>query len=450
MIAERVPRIPRLRQRAVRIPLDLQRPVWVDDPSFDLDAHVRRAALPSPGGQAELDAFLGEVMARPLPPDRPLWEMVVVEGLDGGNDAVVARLHHAIVDGVSGATAMAAFLDVGPGPPRQPEPAADAAATRPRAGLPSAASLLRYAAMAAARQPERAMSALNRGLDAMVALAEQNRRLAAAGRTPPPAPFRAPRTSLNGNVTAERVVATLDVPLARLEQVRSSCGDATVNDVILCAVGRAADRLLASRGERVPAPLVALVPVSTRGPATVPEGGSPARVGNAVSGMLVSLPQESEDPFDALRAVAQATAVAKEQEERAGGELLEGLTGALPPFAVRMAMQGIGRFQLFDRFPPPFNLVVSTVVLPEVELWWAGRPVSSVYPFGPVVDGVGLNVTAMTYRGNVSIGLLACPRQVPQIQDLARGVQSSFDVLVSRAAGSAPVPEGSTPAPVPG
>lgn len=454
VIAERLPLVPRLRQRAVRMPLDLQRPLWVDDPAFDLDAHVRRAALPSPGGAPELGAFLGEAMARPLPPDRPLWEMIVVEGLDGGRSAVVARLHHAILDGVSGATAMAAFLDLGP----EPAPAAvaavpadaaaaggDALATGSPAEVPTAGSLLRYAAASILRQPDVLLDAFNRSLDAMVSLNAQNRRLAAQGGIPPPAPFRVPRTSLNGNVTTERVVATLAVPLADLELVRASCGDVTVNDVILCAVGTAAGGLLASRGERLESPLVALVPVSTRGPAVVPDEGAPALVGNAISGMLVPLPVAASDPFDRLRAVARAAQVSKDQEELAGGALLEGLTRAVPGAVLRAAMWGIGRFRLFDRFPPPFNLAVSTVVVPDVTLWWGGREVSAVYPLGPAVDGIGLNVTAMTYRGTVYVGLLACPRQVPDIADLAERLGDAFDELVVRAGSGSLGSAGFTP-----
>lgn len=450
LIAERLPMVPRLRQRAVRVPLDLQLPLWVDDPAFDLDAHVRRAALPAPGGPVELDALLGEAMGRPLPADRPLWEMVIVEGLADGRSAVVARLHHALLDGVSGATAMAAFLDLAPpegdqeldGPAvasqREPEPGSRTEEPRGDAGgrrrLPSGASLLRYAATSLARQPDVALEAFHRGLDAMIAVAEQNRRLAADGRLPPPSPFRAPRTSLNGNVTAERVAATFCVPLDMLERVRVAAGGGvTVNDVILAAVGTATTRLLSDRGEHYGAPLVALVPVSTRGPATVPEDGKPARAGNAISGMLVPLPLDAGDHFDQLRALADATRIAKEQEERAGGDLLEGLTRAVPPAVLRAAFQGVSRYRLFDRLPPPFNLVVSTIVLPDVDLWWADRAVSAVYPLGPVVDGVGLNVTALTYQGKVSVGVLACPRQVPEVGALASLIELALADLAAAA-----------------
>jgi diacylglycerol O-acyltransferase / wax synthase len=441
VIGERLAFVPRLRQRAVTVPFGLQRPVWVDDPHFDVRTHVRRAALPRPGGREELDAFLGQVLARPLPAGRPLWEMVVVEGLAAGRVAVVARLHHAMLDGVSGATAMAAFLDVMPSPcagwtpgaaPPEGEGSAAADAQRPEA-LPSAVSMLWYAAASLARQPDVTLEAFERSVDAMVALATQNRRLAAEGLAAPPAPFSAPRTSLNGSITEERVAATLAVPLRHLEVARRNVDGATVNDVILSAVGGAMFRLLEERGEQPGRSLVALVPVSTRGPAVVPEQGQAADLGNYVSGMLVPLGTTVADPVDRLRSVATAARVAKDQEQRAGGDLLEGLTRALPPVLFSAVMRGAGLLRVFDRIRPPFNLVVSTVVLPDLPLWWAGCPMVEVYPAGPVVDGIGLNVTAMTYRGTVHFGLVACPRQVPDVQGVASLLEDEIASLVARA-----------------
>lgn len=443
VIGERLAFVPRLRQRAVHVPFDLQRPVWVDDPGFDVRDHVRRAALPRPGRRGQLDELLGEVLARPLPVDRPLWEMVVVEGLAGGRVAVVARLHHAMLDGVSGATAMAAFLDLAPSlaaaPAGREVDAADpigepgAGPTARHGSLPTTVSLLWYAAASLARQPEMALGAFQRSVDAMVALAEQNRRLAADGLASPPALFSAPRTSLNGSITEERVVATLAVPLDALEVARRNVQCATVNDVILAAMGGAILRLLEGRRERPGASVVALVPVSTRGPAAAPEKGQQAELGNYVSGMLVPLGSTIADPVDRLRSVTAAVRVAKDQEQRAGGDLLEGLTRAVPPLVLTAAMRGAGLFRLFDRIKPPFNLVVSTVVLPDVPLWWAGCPMVEVYPAGPVVEGVGLNVTAMTYRGAVHFGLVACPRQVSNVRELASMLEDEIRSLVTRA-----------------
>lgn len=445
VIAQRLERVPRLLRRPVRVPLDLQRPAWIEEPGIDIDAHVRRAAVHEPGGAPELDALVGELLGGALPLDRPLWEMVVVEGLEGGRMAVVARLHHAILDGVAGATAMAAFLDLAPvaesradgGAGRVDGPGGGGGAmARARSASelpPSSLDMWRYAAASLGRHPEAALAAMRRSADALVELAAQNRELAATATAPPPALFSAPRTSLNGNVSGERCYATLAVPLADIELVRQVFGDgATVNDVILCAVGGALIELLERRGDMPERSLIALVPVSTRGPASVPQSGR-AHVGNDVSGMLVSLGTTVRDPAERLREVAHATRVAKRQEERSGGDFLEAMARAIPPIVTSGIMRGIGRFGLFDRFPPPFNVVVSSVVVPDVDLFWAGSPVAQIYPAGPVAAGVGLNVTSMTYKGAVHFGLVGCPALVPDIDELAVLLDDAIAELVTAA-----------------
>lgn len=434
VVEERLALVPRLRRRVERLPGHLRRPLWVDDPDLDLDHHIRRVALPAPGGTSELDDLVGATLSRPLDLRRPLWEMVVVDGMAGGRCAVIARLHHAVLDGVSGAGAMAAFLDASP-------------SRRASPGVPLRLplSLPEPAAAAPSRRPVAAAVALRRCMDVMVALAAQNRRLAAAGTAPPPAPFRAPRTSLNGTVSGERRYARLAVPLEDLEIVRAaatvgSAGDdhpPTVTDVVVCAVAAAVRRVLESRGEQPRDPLVALVPVSTwREPTGAGQG--PADVGNSVSGMLVRLPGLSDPPLGRLRDVSAATRVAKEQEERAGGDLLEVVTRALPPALVSAAVRTTSRLGLFDSLPPPFNVVVSTVRVPDVPLWWGARRVVEVYPAGPVAHGVGLNVTAMTYQGTVHVGLAACPQLLPDVDELAVLLDDAFAELVAAALDASP------------
>lgn len=445
----------------MRTPLDLQRPLWIDEAEIDLDAHVKRAAVAPPGSKRELEALVGEVLSSPLRVDRPLWEMVVAEGLEGGRTAVIARLHHAVLDGVSGATAMAAFLDLSPGegegvqpgghangvPRVAPSTVSQPPTPTPANGVarPSSLGIWRYAAASLAHQPEAAVALLERSADALVALRRQNRDLATRGLSPPPSPFSAPRTSLNGAVTGERRLATLAVPVSNLELVRRVLGSdydvpghrgATVNDVILCAVGEALRRYLATRDETPARPLVALVPVSTRGPASVPKSRR-AHVGNYVSGMLVPIATTIEEPVARLQAVATATGVAKLQEGVAGGEFLETLFHAIPPFVVSRLMRTVGRFLLFDRVAPPVNVVVSSVVVPDVSLWWAGCPVSAVYPAGPVADGVGLNITSMTYKGTVHFGIVACPRLVPDVDELAVLLDDAVAELVAAAVDAA-------------
>ncbi|MGH9088637.1 MAG: wax ester/triacylglycerol synthase family O-acyltransferase [Acidimicrobiales bacterium] len=445
MIGGRLHLVPQFRQRAVRLPLDLLPPMWVDDPGFSLDDHVRRASLPAPGRRAELDELVGDVMARPLPTDRPLWEMVVVEGLDGDRTALVAKLHHAILDGVSAATTMAAFFDLAPSTPPGP---AEAEADAPRTAgwdpppLPSPAELLRHALASLARQPEAVLGAVQMGADALVEVAEHNRRLAATGAVPPPSPFHAPRTQVNGTLSSARSFARVSIALDDITRLRRAAGPGThggnvyppptFNDVILCAVGMATERFLERRGEVPERPLVALVPVSNRlpgrvGPAVTPVGGR--YLGNEVSGMLVGLGSAEATQLDRLRAVAAAVRIAKEQEELAWGRLLEGVARATPHALTSWGARGATWLRLFDRVPPLFNLVVSTVPGPDVPLWVAGLPVAAAFPVGPVAHGVGLNVTTLTHHGTVHAGLLACRRRVPEVAELAGLLAEAVDEL---------------------
>ena len=450
VVGERVGRVPRLLRQAVRAPLDLQRPVWVDAPGLDLDAHIRRATVTAPGGRHELEELVGDVLSRQLPLDRPLWEMVVADGLARGRTGVVARLHHAILDGVSGATAMAAFLDLAPDETGAGAPKAGSAASvdpTEDVGVPSALAMWKYAASSLARQSDAAAALLERSADALIALSRQNRDLANRGLAPPPAPFSAPRTSLNGSATGERRYACFSVPLSDLELVRSVLGadeetaqggrGATLNDVILAAVGGALRSYLTYRSELPARSLVALVPVSTRGHASVPAERR-AHVGNYVSGMLVPLGSTIGDPAARLRAVARASRVAKQQESLAGGELLETLLQAVPPVIVSSLMRAVGRLSLFDRLSPPANVVVSSVVVPDVSLWWAGRPVSAIYPAGPVTDGVGLNITSMTYKSTVHFGVVGCPRLVPDVDEVAVLLDDAVAELVAAAVDASP------------
>lgn len=406
LIERRIHLVPRLRQRAVRVPLGLHHPVWVDDPDFDLDDHLTRASLPAPGGSRELDVLVADLMSRPLDPDRPLWEMVVVEGLADDRTALVAKLHHAILDGVSGASVLAQFFDLGPRE-RAVEPAEAWGPGRP----PSGPDLVRYALASMARQPGVLADAVQRGVAAVADLGSHNRDLSRHGDVPPPAPFSAPRTSFNGSLSSRRRYASVEVPLADIKLVRHTFG-ATVNDVILATVAGALRRYLVRRGELPEAPLVAMVPVSTR------TGDDPA-LGNRISGMLVSLATDVADPVARLAAIAAATRVAKEQERLLGGHLFADMAQMAPPALASRAMRWTAGLRVFDRMRPPYNLIVSSVPGPPMGLWCAGSRVDRLHPVGPVGEGSGLNVTTMTYQDTVHFGLLGCRRLLPDVQDLA-------------------------------
>ena len=423
VVDERLHLVPLLRRRVLRVPFGLHHPVWADDPGFDLDYHLQRASLPAPGGPAELSAFVGAVLSRPLDTGRPLWEMHVVEGLESGHLAVVPKLHHAVIDGVSGAQTLAAFLDLGPEGRAVPR---RVALWRPHP-LPGDLEVLGHSLSSLAQEPERVIGSVRRTVEALWSLSERNRRLREEDETrPPPGPFRAPRTSLNGSISAQRRAAFCEVPLEDLRTVRRAFGG-TVNDVVLTAVAGALRRLLAERGEGLGEPLVAMVPISAR------RESDRGTQGNKLSAMLVSLATTVADPVVRLRLVAEGTRLAKEQARVLSEELIRGWAQlALPALSSRVARLS-GNLRLFDHLPPLFNVVVSNIPGPDVPLWWAGARVVGMYPLGPILEGVGLNVTVVSYSGTLYVGVVGCRELVPEVDHVGRLLGEAFAELCKAA-----------------
>jgi WS/DGAT/MGAT family acyltransferase len=418
VIAQRLHLIGPMRQRAIRVPFGLHHPVWVDDPDFELADHLSRANLPSPGGQAELNTFVASVMSRRLDPDRPLWEMHVVEGLEGDRTALVAKVHHAILDGVSGASMLGAFLDLSPRarvvtlpPPWDPAP------------LPSNAQLLRHAMSALAHQPGATLATVGAGVEALADLGRHSRDLTERGESSPPGFFSAPRTSLNGAVSNRKVFTSVTVPLEDLKTVRQVF-ECTVNDVILAGVAGGLRRLFSERGEDVGAPLVAMVPVSTR-PADQGEA-----LGNQVSAMLVSLATDVDDPVARLDAIAESSRLAKEQEKVHGGRFVEDLAQIAAPVVATRLARAVAGTRFFDRVRPPFNVIISGVRGPDFPLFCAGSRVTALYPVGPIAEGTGLNVTVFSYQEQVQFGLLACRKLLPELEELGIHIDDAVGELL--------------------
>lgn len=403
MVAERLPLAPAFRRRLVEVPFRITHPYWVEDPDFDLDYHVRRAALPSPGGRAELEEFVGQIVGLPLDRSRPLWEMYVVEGLAGGRLAIVTKVHHAAIDGISGAEIAATWLDLEPEPaPREleddwePEP------------LPSEVELIAFGLASLAGHPLKAARSARRILESALHLTEHNRQLETP---PPPAPFAAPKTSLNQALTPHRRVAFTELALADLKAVKNhfSC---KVNDVVLAACAGALRRYLLAGEELPETPLVAMVPISVR---SEDELGTH---GNKVSAMLTSLATEVADPAERLRAIASSTSRAKEQERLIGAETLTDWTEFTFPALIGRASRLVSSTRVFDRLRPAFNVTISNVPGPSFPLYFAGGEVTSFYPLGPVAEGVGLNITVLSYCGTVYFGLNACRESVSRLAEL--------------------------------
>ncbi|HVB94006.1 MAG TPA: wax ester/triacylglycerol synthase family O-acyltransferase [Acidimicrobiales bacterium] len=445
MVAGRVSRVPPFRRRMVEVPFGLQHPTMVDDPEFDIDFHVRRVSLPQPGGQGELAALVGDIVERPLDRSRPLWEFHVVEGLDHGHLAVVTKIHHAIIDGVSGAEVMAAFFDLS-ARPSEPAPGSEPSSAERGTGdggetgdgrersatgsegwapepVPGDVDQLRDAVASLPGQTEAVARTLGATARTVRNLTGRNRQVEGAV---PPLPFQAPRTSINRAISPHRRVAFAEMPLADIRRIRGVLGG-TVNDVVLASVSGAMRAFFTGRGETLESSLVAMVPISVRSDA---ERGA---LGNRVSATLVSLATGVDDPATRLKLISAETRKAKQQQETVGSELFSSWAQALFPMVSTRVSRLVTNLRLFDRLPPVFNLVVSNIPGPDVALFMAGARMVAIYPIGPVAEGVGVNVTVFSYLGTMYVGVQGCWDLVPDVDVIANGMVDALGDLVKEA-----------------
>lgn len=426
--------IPGFRRRLVEFPLGLDHPVWVAS-RVDLDRHVVRAALPAPGDRRQFERFVGEYASRQLPRDRPMWECCFVEGLEGGHMAMLAKIHHCIIDGVSGANMMSRIYDLEPlPPPRRPEEQT-ADLGEPEAE-PSFIDLAAASLRARVGDPLRMVSVATK---TMISVAEAVASL--GGQDHMTLPMAAPVTPYAHALTPRRTVAFSRTSLADIKHVKNAF-ETTVNDVVLAAVTQALRRDLDRRGALPGRALVASVPVSAR------RSGESAHSFNRVSAMFVGLPVHLADPLDQLRAVHADSDTAKKMMASLGKDLLGEWVELLPPLLFAQAMQLYSSMHLADRHAPVHNLVVSNVPGPPVPLYAGGARVLAVYPLGPILEGAALNVTVFSYEDAVDIGIVTCPDLVPEVHTLAEGIATAVGELRALADRVATSPASPRPAAV--
>ncbi len=407
-----------LRERLVEVPLGLDRPRWVQDPAFDLDSHLHRVTLPSPGGSRELGALVSEFAGTKLDRSRPLWEMWFIEGLEHGYVAILTKVHHACADGTGGALLMGRFLTTEP----RPAPSEMSSVSTSEAS-PSDLQLLIEAVPHLAALPVRTAQTLARTATAIWRTARRPRESEGA---PAAKPFSAPRTSFNRPVGVERSVAFTELPLADVEAVRQAFG-ATVNDVVLAVCAGALRLYLAARDELPDAPLVAAVPVSVR---TAQEFAS---FGNMVSGWFANLATDVEDPATRLRDIRDAARSAKRVFESGAEDVVMDWARLPIPALWAAAAPLYASSPLTERLPPIFNVLISNVPGPPIPLYAGEARVVSVFPFGPVLDVIGLNLTVLSYVDSIEVGIMTCPELVPEVWSLTDYLRESLAELVEAA-----------------
>ncbi len=413
----RLGRVPRYRQVVRFVPLQLGRPVWVDDDHFCIDDHVRRAALPSPGGKAELCALMGLLMSEELDRHRPLWQMWVVEGLEDGRWAVITKVHHCMADGVAGTDLISAVFD------REPLPPSEEPDTWEPAPTPSGLRLLTDAAAHLVSSPSEQLRALRRTTRAPRRALAQLRDIAGGVLSYVGHVLPTPSASLVGGIGPYRRWTWVSADLDDLKRIGRASG-ATVNDVVLAVITGGFRELVLSRGEPVDhVVLRSLVPVSVR---TSDERGI---IDNRVSAMLADLPVSIADPSERLDAVTEQLGRLKRSHQASAGEGLTMLATVAPTaviaFAERAAMEVMRRLPQHS-----VNTVTTNVPGPPWPLYFAGCRVLELLPYVPISYGVRVGVAILSYNGRIAFGVTGDDDTAPDIDVLARGIEDGITELV--------------------
>lgn len=434
MLAERLPRTPVLRRKLATMPLQFANPVWIDDPAVNLDDHVRSVTLPMPGGQAELKDCIGELHAQLLDRERPLWMLYVINGLADGQAAFYVKIHHAVLDGSAGVALAHALFD------SEARPAATPAAPTRRARTAPPPGVLSLAAAAVqhdAAQYLKLVRHLPAAARLLGGLAKQA--LGARGEASGESALRrslalGPKTALNVQITGERRFAAISLPLDALKQI-ATANDAKLNDVVLALCSGALRRYFAHRGGVPEKSLIAAMPISLR------EAGN-AEFTTKATMAVVSLATQIADPLARLRTIREATGAVKAVAKRAESILPTDFPSIGLPWVLGGLAALYGRSTLANRIPPIANLVISNVPGPTAPLYCCGARMIDYWPISIVEHGLGLNITVMSYAGQLGFGITSARIAMPQPQKLADALRQSFDELcaASRPAAVSPKP----------
>ncbi|MFP5218731.1 MAG: WS/DGAT/MGAT family O-acyltransferase [Actinomycetes bacterium] len=416
---QRLHLMPAFTRRLAQVPLNLDHPYWVPQDDVDLDEHISVLRCPEPGDLRALGDLVGELGSVPLPRDRPLWQLWLVEGVQGGQVALVAKLHHSTLYGAAGADMMAQLLDLEP-EPRTVEPPDDEPAGEV---MPSTVSLLGRAAVNGARRPLTGARNLLGAARRTAAVGGHVAR-AAVSRSAVAMPFSAPRTPLNGRLTARRQAAFTTVAFSDVLEVKRAF-DVKVNDVVLAAVTASLRDYLLTHGGLPTRSMVASVPMNL--------GAGAVEGTDRITAFMVPLPVQTADPVQQLQEVAEATRDSKGMTDALGPETVGDVAELIPPLLM------VGGSKLYDglglsRLHPPLqSVVVSNMPGPPIPLYLAGARVNAVYPFGPLLPGSGLNVTVLSNMGDLDVGMFGCPDLVPELWYLADAFPKAVAELLTAA-----------------
>lgn len=405
IVMSRIHHIPKFRKKLMYVPFSVDHPYWVDDPDFNIDMHIRNVALPKPGGWKQLRRLASREFSEHLDQSRPLWSFTFVEGLDNlsqvpkGSIAIISKVHHVAIDGMAGAGLLAVLFDFGPTVNEIPEPKP----YNPKP-LPNELSLLIKSGLGFAKDPLKFPKLVKQSVESTVKAGFITR---AQHLDLPTAPFTAPKTPLNGIIAAERKWNTTIISLTRVKELKKIMGT-TVNDILLAICSGALRRYLKEKRKLPKKPLVAMVPVSTRGD----EAGHD---GNKLSAMLVQLATHIEDPIERLENIYENTIKGKTYQGAAGAKTLSDLAETVPFGIANQAARLYSRFSLAKMHSPVFNVVITNVPGPQIPIYLHGHKLLNIMGMAPIIDGMGLIITILSYQDQITISPTSDINSMPDV-----------------------------------
>lgn len=423
LLLSRIHLVRSLRQRLVEVPLSLDRPYWIDDPNFNIDYHLHHTALPAPGGWKQLRRLTSRIFSQHLDRNRPLWEMVFVEGLDTipqvppGSVAIISKIHHAAIDGMAGADILGLLFDLTETPrdypqpePKKPEP------------VPDEVELMMRSAVNFVKRPLKLPNILMETAKATLKTGALSR----ATRTEMPTlPFAAPHTPFNEPISADRIWNTALLSLDRIKRLKRIM-DCTVNDVILAICAGAIRRYLAEKDALPSQPVVAMVPVSMRAK------DDKGMAGNRVSSMFIQLATDIADPIKRLEKIQKNVKRAKAYQGAIDANTLIQYSEFVPFGVAGQAARLYSRAQLARQHRPVFNCVITNVPGPQVPLYLAGKRLLAHMGSAPILDGMGLMIPVFSYNGLVSVSPTSAPNIMPDLDNFTRYIWESANDLEAR------------------
>lgn len=404
-IASRIHQIPKLRQRLMQVPFSIDHPYWVDDPDFNLDMHIDHVALPKPGSWKNLRRLASKLFSEPLDKSRPLWSFTFVEGLDQlsqvkpGSVAIISKIHHVAIDGIGGAGILGIIFDLSPEVKEIPEP-------RPYnpAPLPNDMALIMKSTLSFAQKPFKFPNLVKNTVMSTLKAGFMTR---AQHLDLPTAPFSAPKTPLNRKISAQRKWNTTILSLKRVKRLKTIMGT-TLNDIVLGICSGALRRYLEEKKKLPNKPLVAMVPISTKN-STVQEGG------NNLSAMLVQLATNVEDRIERIETIYENTIKGKTYQGAMGAKSLSNIAEAVPFGVANQAARLYSRYNLSKLHNPVFNVVITNVPGPQLPIYLAGHKLHSIMGMAPIIDGMGLIITVLSYDGNITISPTSDVKSMPDL-----------------------------------